>query len=94
MVLQQSIRCMIEVKDQEDPINIEPLAKLRNQLMRRPSGVIGSIFSFGGFTAPATTLAHFMSPHGILLWQGEEIDAVLRRRDFTAALGKKHQLLI
>ena len=33
--------CLVESKDTQDRVNVEPLAKLRNQLSRRPSPTIG-----------------------------------------------------
>lgn len=94
MVVQAGITCMIECKDLVTDVNIEPLAKLRNQLMRRPAGVVGSVFSSSGFTDPAKTLARFMAPHAILLWQGPEIAHRLRVRDFNGALEAKLRRLI
>ena len=84
------VTCLIEAKDQKDKINIEPLAKLRNQLMRRPSFVVGSVFTTSEFTEPAKILARFMSPHAIMLWNGDEIAEILRRRDFKGALITKY----
>lgn len=69
----QELSLLIESKDYERPINVEPLAKLRNQLLRRPSGVLGVVFSENGFTDPARTLAQFSFPQVILLWEGEEL---------------------
>jgi hypothetical protein len=71
------------------------MAKLRNQLLRRPSGVIGCVFSSAGFTGPALTLARYMSPQAILLWQGPEIEYLLgTTQDFKAALKTKHHWLL
>lgn len=71
--------CIVESKDTDKPINVEPVAKLRNQLLRRPSSVIGIIFSNSGFTQPALTLARFLSPQTILLWTGEELEYALEK---------------
>lgn len=73
---------------------MEPLAKLRNQLQRRPSGVIGSVFSSSGFTDPAVTLAHYMAPQAILLWQGPEIGYLIAQEGFAKALKWKHRVLL
>ncbi len=43
-------------------VNFEPIAKLRSQLMRRPSSAIASLFSMGGFTEPALSLLNFIYP--------------------------------
>ncbi len=94
LVMHAGVTCMIESKDLATDVNIEPLAKLRNQLMRRPAGVVGCVFSSTGFTDPAKTLARFMAPHAILLWQGPEIAHLLGLRSFTEALGTKLRQLI
>jgi len=94
MIHAGSITCMVEAKDTNLPINIEPLAKLRNQIARRSAGVIGAIFSFGGFADSTKTLARFMAPQTILLWDHDEIAAVLARRDFGNALQEKYRYLL
>ena len=74
IVYTESLSCIIESKDREGVVNVEPIYKLRNQLLRRPSGVIGSVFSRAGFTSPAITLASFTMPQTILLWEGGEVE--------------------
>jgi hypothetical protein len=94
------LACLAECKDYNDEngkkknINFEPVAKMRNQLMRRPSSTIGSIFSSGGFTGPALTLANFTFPQTILLWNGEEIEYCLKKRTFCQALITKYRKCI
>src|SRR5688572_12502029 len=56
------LSCLIESKDVAGRVNIEPIAKLRNQLMRRPSHAVGLVLSVSGFTTPAQTLAQYLSP--------------------------------
>ena len=94
------LACLIECKDYHDAdgqkknINFEPVAKMRSQLMRRPSSAIGSIFSSSGFTRPALTLANFTSPQTILLWNGIEIEYCLTKRVFCRALVTKYRKCI
>lgn len=57
------LHVIVESKDQAASQDIEPIAKLRNQLLRRPSGAVGVCFSTGGFTPSARLLAHVMAPH-------------------------------
>ena len=75
-----SLSCIIECKDENRVTNVEPVYKLRNQLLRRPSGVIGSVFSRAGFTDPAITLASFTMPQAILLWEGGEVASMLKEK--------------
>jgi hypothetical protein len=94
------LACLVECKDYHDAhgqkknINFEPVAKMRSQLMRRPSATIGSIFSSGGFTRPALILANFTSPQTILLWIGIEIAHCLAKKIFCRALVTKYRKCI
>lgn len=94
LVISGHLTCMVEAKDEATNIAIAPLAKLRNQLMRRPSGVVGSVFTSRDFTAPAVTLAYYMAPQAILLWTGIEISHLLQKQDFVEALKWKHRVLL
>lgn len=52
------------------------------------------MFSSSGFTAPAKTLAQYISPQAILLWQGAEIGMLLEKKGgFSDALERKHHWL-
>lgn len=92
------LHALVESKDEAEPVNVEPVAKLRNQLLRRPAGVIGICFSTLGFTMPAGLLANMMAPQTVLLWYGSEVDACLRadssRRPFVGVLHHKHRVAI
>lgn len=94
MIVHAGLTCLVEAKDEAGSINVTPLAKLRNQLLRRPAGVIGSVFTSGEFTAPAKTLAHYMAPQAILLWSGPEIGDLIGKRDLAAPLEWKHRMLL
>ncbi len=89
VVYSSGLACLCECKDYESKVNIEPIAKLRNQLLRRPSGTIGCVFSRRGFTTPASELARFLSPQTILLWSGDEICHAIRNRCFVWGLSTK-----
>ena len=80
---------LVECKDQKLAVNIEPFAKMRKQLMRRPSAVIGCIFSTSGFTEPALVLSQFSAPQTILLWNGDEFEYCLEKGCFIEGLKKK-----
>jgi hypothetical protein len=82
--------CIIESKDyRDDKVGVEPIYKLRNQLLRRPSGVVGSVFSRTGFTEAAITLASFTMPQTVLLWEGKEIEVILQEEHIKAFFVKK-----
>lgn len=88
------LSCIVECKDTAAPLNIDAIARLRNQLLRRPAGAVGLLFSRSGFTEAATTLAGFLAPQTILLWNGEEIAYLLQHTNFAAALVRKYRLSI
>jgi hypothetical protein len=86
--------CLVQCKDEGVRVNIEPIAKLRNQLLRRPSTVIGIVFSRSGFTDPASLLARFTAPQVILLWAGDEVEIALRNRWFCKGLMAKYRTCV
>ena len=86
--------CLLEFKDRVGNINIESIAKLRNQLLRRPSAAIGVVFSRSGFTRPALLLAQFSAPQAILLWSGDEVEVALENRWFCKGLNTKYRICI
>ena len=81
--------CPVESKDYSDPNNIEPIAKLRNQLTRRPVGALGLLFARNGFTEPAKTLTRMINPLNILLWEFEELEKGLSTGTMCQALKTK-----
>lgn len=87
----ESLSCLIECKDTVEKVNMEPIAKLRNQLLRRHAGSVGLLFSTGGFTEPALTLARYLAPQSVLLWAGDEIAIHLEREDLCPALVRKYR---
>lgn len=68
---------LIETKDEDGNIGIAPIAKLRNQLLRRPAGTLGMVFSSQAYTVAALQLAQFALPQAILLWTGTQIEFAL-----------------
>lgn len=94
VVYADGLSCIIECKDTTRPVKIEPIAKLRNQLLRRPAATIGSIFSRNGFTEASETLAGFVAPQTILLWGGEEIKYCLEIKSMRRALIKKYRFCV
>jgi hypothetical protein len=85
------LSCIVECKDTAAPLNIDAIAKLRNQLLSRPAGAIGLIFSRSGFTRPAMMLTGFLAPQTILLWDGNDIAYHLEREDFSAGLVQRYR---
>jgi len=90
------ISALVESKDLDDKrrVNIEPIAKLRNQLLRRPSSTIGMLFSRTGFTEPARVLAQYLLPQTILIWDGPEIKHALDNGKLRRALIVKNRMAI
>ncbi len=95
------LACLIECKDKGTDkdgkivrANVEPIAKLRNQLLRRPGTVIGIVFSRSGFTDPASLLARFAAPQIILLWGGDEVEIALGKKCFLKGLTAKYRACV
>jgi hypothetical protein len=89
-VYADGLSCLIESKDAEAQ-NIAPIAKMRNQLLRRPASVIGAIFSRAGFTPSARLLATFAVPQTVLLWDGGDVAGCLEKESFRELLLEKYQ---
>ena len=90
----KGLSCLVESKDTTDKVNVTPITKLRYQLLRRPSGALGLVFSRSGFTEPALILAQFMSPLNILLYEGEEVEYLLKRQSMVNPLLEKYRRCI
>jgi Restriction endonuclease len=90
VVVAAGLHALIESKDLKGPVTIEPIAKLRNQLMRRPVATIGMVFSTSGYTNPALTLARYLSGQTILLWQPVEVDFALEKEKIVPLLQTKY----
>ena len=88
------LSCLVESKDLSENVAIGPIAKLRNQLLRRPAGTVGLMFSRMGFTDPARFLAHFALPQAILLWSGDEIEYALARERMGEFLMMKYRICV
>lgn len=85
------LNAIVESKDWVDPIPIGPMAKMRSQLLRRPSALVGAFFTASSFTNEAILLAHFFAPQIILLWTGDDIDYCFENSYFLKAMEAKYQ---
>ena len=94
VVYVNGLSCLLECKDTAQRTNVEPIAKLRNQLLRRPSSTIGVVVSKNGFTEAATTLAQFLAPQTVLLWNGEELAFALRSQTLRRSLIAKYRFCV
>jgi hypothetical protein len=89
------LSCLVESKDFADKtVDITPIAKLRNQLLRRPAGTVGLMFSRTGFTNAAVSLSCFSLPQAILLWNGAEIKYALEREKICELLTLKYRACV
>lgn len=91
-----NLAVLVESKDysfqkKKRDLNIEPIAKLRNQLLRRPFISIGCVFSAGGFTEPVSSLIDYLGNDTILLWQGEEVDFCIKENKIKEYFKVKFQ---
>ena len=94
VVYAAGLSCLVESKDTTNEVNVEPIAKLRNQLLRRPSPAVGLLFSVAGFTSPAQVLAGFLAPQTILLWGGDDVEYCLRNERICDPLLRKYRACV
>jgi len=91
VIYADGIAAIIECKDYKDSVNFEPIAKLRQQLARRPPSTIGCCISKNGFTPEALLLAERASPQNVLLWHGDEIEFGLKKKCVRKGLLAKYR---
>ncbi|TAZ94595.1 hypothetical protein ELH67_08540 [Rhizobium ruizarguesonis] len=85
---------MVECKDTVEKVNVEPVAKLRHQLSRRPPGILGSVFSTSGFSDAAVLLTTWTSQNNILLWNGADIKNALLKGRMIDSFRDKYAYLL
>ncbi len=86
------LSCLVESKDWERNVEIGPIVKMRSQLLRRPAGTIGIMFSKRTFTTPAVYLAHFTLPQAVLLWSGFDLQIAMDEGRISQFLRLKHRV--
>lgn len=93
-IYSDGLACIVEAKDTVKSMSVDPIAKVRNQLLRRPASTVGLIFSRGGFSRSALSLVRFAAPQTILLWTGDEVAHALKYREFREGLQGKYRLAV
>jgi hypothetical protein len=95
VIYYSGLSCLVESKDfVKDAVDTAPIAKLRNQLLRRPAGTLAAMFSRTGFTAPARSLSYFALPQTVLLWEGEELEYGLEQESICQQLVQKYRACV
>ncbi|MEI6444451.1 MAG: restriction endonuclease [Nostocales cyanobacterium ELA583] len=94
VVYADGLACLIECKDTSEAIKFEPIAKLKSQLLRRPTSTVASVFSRNGFTESAETLTISIAPHNVFLWTGSEIYYCLQNKCICRGLIKKYRFCV
>ena len=93
-VIAHGLYCLVECKDESGSLAITPIAKMRNQLLRRPPATIGLIFSTSGYTVPAQILAGYLGSQTILLWHPEEIQLAVTKHQIAILLEAKYRACV
>jgi hypothetical protein len=86
------LSCLVESKDWGKAVPITPIVKMRSQLLRRPAGTVGLMFSRKSFTDPALVLAQFTMPQAVLLWSGPDLEVVMQQKAISPFLRLKHRI--
>jgi len=81
---------LIECKD-KNGVDIEAIAKLHSQLLRRPPTTLGCVLSSSSFTKPALLLAGYMIPYRILLWTSFDIGRAITSQNFREVFQHKYE---
>lgn len=89
-----SMHWLLESKDKNEDVAIDPIAKMRNQLLRRPWGTIGLVFTTTKFTPPAVLMTHFALPQPILLWTGFEIAHAIDKKTICEFTKEKYRACV
>ena len=88
----RGLSCLVESKDRGNNVAIGPIVKMRSQLLRRPAGTIGIMFSNKTFTKPGIYLAHFTMPQAVLLWSGFDLQIAMDEERISEFLRLKHRV--
>jgi hypothetical protein len=91
VVYLDGLSCLVECKAEQTKVDVQPLAYLRNKLLRRPAGATGALVSLSGFTEAASTLACFMFPQTVLLWESDDIQLALDHMWFVDGMRAKYR---
>jgi len=90
-VYAMGLSAIVESKDHAGEVDYGPIGKLRNQLLRRPAGTMGLMFSRTGFADSARILAQFCAPQMVLLWEGAEVEQALKDAGMVRGLWLKYR---
>lgn len=91
----EGMYALVECKDYTDTrIDVEPLAKMRNQLARRHGSTFGMFFSSTDYTIPAQILVRFMAPQLIILWTREDICHCMQNECFIPCMKEKYRMAV
>ena len=90
-LLNYNLSILIECKDYSSKINIDPIAKLRNQLLRRSSNAIGAVFTTTKYTEASLLLSQFLAPQTIILWEKDNIEFCLNEGSFSEGMLLKYR---
>lgn len=73
---------------------IDAVAKLRNQLLRRPAGIVGSAFISTNFIRSMIVLAQYNASQAILLWDRDDLDYALTHQKMRTGLVTKYRYCV
>lgn len=93
-VYADNLACLVEAKDSARPVQFHAVTKLRQQLARRPPGVLGLLFSRTDFAESAKVLAQFLAPQNVLLWNGNELTHAIEHRRLVPLLEAKYRYCV
>ncbi len=85
---------IIESKNWAKDVDFAPIARLNEQVQRRPPSTLGLVFSSKGFTSACIDLVAMIRPLRILLFDRLDLEHVVRERNMVIALQTKWHLAV
>lgn len=83
------LACLVEAKAWSTPLDFSVIAKMKAQLLRRPTMTLGVVFMLGGVSAAAVSMIHLLPPPNVQLWIGEDLAWAMERGALREGVRRK-----
>ncbi|QSQ24247.1 hypothetical protein JY651_04585 [Pyxidicoccus parkwayensis] len=83
------LACLVEAKAWSTPLDFSAIAKMKTQLLRRPTMTLGAVFLLGRVSDAALTLNQLLPPPNVQVWDGDELAWAMERGALREGLKRK-----
>ncbi|MCY1021160.1 hypothetical protein [Pyxidicoccus sp. MSG2] len=83
------LACLVEAKAWSTPLDFSVIAKMKAQLLRRPTMTLGAVFLLGEASDAAISLTHLLPPPNVQLWNGTDLAWAMERGALREGLKRK-----